>query len=230
MRSFILTVVLSICFQGLFAQDNEFDTIYPIVSGNQVSIHQDNAYQNCGFRPGLEHITINDSIINWYQVDTIGMFFGCRCWFDYSVNIDSLNPGTYTVFVYSCYNSPSWSDSTYEGSTQFTIEGPQTKCDSILHLSSTATPCHEYTALKFIQPVDEQYSIKYNTDKLSVVTKGPKIIKVILSNLSGQEVIGVKYNSATEIQLSISSLKKGVYIISLFDNYNIRVNRKLAIL
>lgn len=223
MKRIILIAALIICFQQLFAQ-YDYDAIYAIVTGNQVSIHQDNAYHNCGFAPGLEHITINDYIINWYQVDSIGILYRCMCFFDYSVTIGPLNPGNYTVFVYSVYTSTGLSDSTYEGSAFFTIEG-QYRGDSIIQLTSHASECQGS-----ILPADDQYIIENNSSGLSVICIGSgKIIKVELTNLSGQGVLRKAYNSESEILLPISALKKGLYIISLYDTNNTKVNRKVAI-
>lgn len=228
MKTILVIAIFTICLQGLFAQDPT-NTIYPIVNGNQVSIHQDNSYHNCGFSPGLEHVIINDSIINWYQVDTLGIYYGCMCFFDYAVNIDSLNPGNYTVFVHSVYPVYNISDTTYEGSTTFTIEG-QVRCDSILQLTSYASACHVNTGLENDHPDDEQFVIVSNANVLSIGNKGSRrITKVLLSNLSGQVVLKKDYISSLEIQLSTSFLKKGIYVISIYDEHNNVENRKVVI-
>jgi len=228
MKALILIAIFSIYFQKVSAQVPS-DTIYPIVNGNQVSLHQDNAHHNCGFQPGLKHITVNDNIINWYQVDTIGIFYGCLCFFDYSVTIDSLNPGNYTAFVYSVYNAPTSQDTTYEGVTSFTIFG-QPECDSILQLLSHASACHEYDALKEKPAIEKKYSIISGANGLFIINKGTgKIVKVVLTNLSGQEMLRKVYEPASEIQLPASMLRKGVYIISISDNHGETENHKVAI-
>lgn len=228
MKAIILFAVFSICSLGVSAQ-YQSDTIYPIVYGNQVSIHQDNAHRNCGFQPGLKHITIDDSIIKWYQVDTIGIFYGCLCFFDYSVTIDSLNPGSYTALVYSVYHTPDWSDTTYEGITTFTIIG-QPECDSIVQLSSFASACHEYDGLKENRPLGLKYTIICNANGISINSKGTgRINRVAISNLSGQEVFRKIVEPAPVIQLQTPMLNKGIYIISVSDNHGVTENQKIVV-
>lgn len=228
MKAIIISAIFAICFHGLFAQ-NPGSIFYAVVNGNQVSIHQDNAHHNCGFLPGLENVTITDSIINWYQIDTLGISYGCTCYFDYSVSIDSLNPGNYTVMVYSVFDLSYGTSTIYEGTTSFSIGG-QTTCNNNFQLSSNASECHEYTGLKIDPPMDVSYVIVHNANGLSIRNKGSgKIIKVVLSNLSGQVVLKNAYSASSEIQLSASSLKKGVYVISIYDERNTIENRKVVI-
>ena len=229
MKTTTAVTLLILCFNGLFAQVPG-STIYSIVNGNQVSIYQVNARQNCGFSPGLKHVIITDSIINWYQVDTLGIFYGCFCYFDYSVNIDSLNPGNYTANIYSAYHLPNSSDTLYQGSTTFTIEGPVI-FDSIVHLTTHASACHEYNSVRNDLPFTEQFNVVSNSNGLLIENKGyGKITKIILSNLSGQEVFRKTYGQASHIQLPVSFLNKGVYIISIFDEYYKIGYRKVVVL
>jgi hypothetical protein len=232
MKNLFLLIVLFITCEGLFAQPL-WDTIYAVVNRNQVTIHQDDARQNCGFQPLLENITMeNDSVLSWYQVDTTGIYYGCMCFFDYSITIDSLNPGNYTVLVYSAYNlgaSPS-SDTTYQGSAIFTIE-EQANCDNILQLSSIVGICHEYDGLKEKIPLKEEYIISTNIDRITITILGTRRInKAVISNLSGQKIFQECYSSESEIQIPTTSIEKGIYIISLFDSDNRLVNKKVAII
>ncbi len=227
MKTTLLIAVFGLYFLGLFAQPPT--TIYAVVNGNQVSIHQVNAYHNCGFSPGLNNITMNDSVINWYQYDTLYIIYGCMCFFDYMVSIDSLNPGTYTVDVYSGYVLPSGTYPHYEGSTTFVIGAPA-GCDSILKLSSSASLCHPFNSLRKPEPYEERYSVLYKSDMLIITNKGSGVIaKVVLSNLAGQEVLRKVCNTASDVQLSTSFVKKGVYIISLFDDHGAIENHKVVV-
>jgi hypothetical protein len=224
---FFLIAALAISSIG-FAQQN-YDTIYAVVNGNQVSIHQDNAQHNCAFTPIPGNLTLNGYAINWYQVDTIGMIAVCGCFFDYSVDIDSLPQGNYTVNVYSAINSLFTPDTVYEGSAHFTVNGPY-QCDNSLELSSYNGPCHEYDGIKKHDRGNDYYIITQNPAGMAITGMGSEqISSVILSNLSGQEVLRNNYDPASVVYVSTSGLSKGFYIITINDGQKAKTNRKVVI-
>jgi hypothetical protein len=225
MKALLFIAALGICSLGFAQQD--VDTMYAIVNGNQVSIHQDNAGHNCAFTPIPDNVAVNGNVINWYLVDTIGMIAVCECYFNYAVDIDSLSPGDYTVNLYSAIHSPYTPDSVYEGSAQFTIAGPY-QCDNSFQLSSYVGPCHEYNGI--MQHGTDQYSIRQYPGGLMIVSNGAATInRVVMSNLSGQEVLKNDYNAASEIYLSAEACEKGFYIIKVYDSSGIRMKRKVVI-
>lgn len=196
------------------------DSIYAVVNGNQVTIYQDDATRNCGFLPNLENLYVHDGVINWYQVDVSGMVFGCECLFDYSISIDSLNPGTYNVGVYYVY----FSDTTFEGTTSFTVES-QFLCDDVLELSSYAGTCEVAvdkipTENLFIMNSDDAISISLNSNE--------KITKASISNISGKTIFSKDYSSAAEIYIPTGSFQWGIYIVSIITNSG-QYNRKIVL-
>lgn len=216
MKTLFLFIITNFFISGLLAQVPS-DTIFSIVNGHQVSIHQNNAYHNCGFSPGLKHVVINDSVVNWYQVDTLYIFYGCMCFFDYSVSIDTLKAGTYIANVYSVYNTPDIHDTSYQGSTSFTIF-EQNQCDEAIKLLSTKSDCHQYNALKKQFAFEDLFKIHIGQDWFSINSVGLlSIANISLFNLSGQLVLSEKFDFATETRMSTSSLTKGIYILSITD-------------
>lgn len=227
MKALTLIAAMCICSSG-FAQWNP-DTAYAIVNGNQVSLHQDNVANNCAFTPIPDNVAINGNLIDWYLVDTIGMIAVCECYFNFSLDIDSLSPGDYTVNLYSAILSPFTPDTSYGGSIHFTITAPH-QCDNSFQLASVNGPCHEYDGIKKHPGNRDQYSISQYPGGLSVAGKGAaKISRVVMSNLSGQEVLTGEYDSLPEIRLSTTALGKGFYIITIYDNSRKVMNRKVAI-
>ncbi len=218
-KHFLLFSILLLTISG-FSQAIP-DSIYAVVTGNQVTIHQDDANRNCAFFPNLENLEIDANVIKWYQVDTLGLIAGCDCFFDYSVTIDSLNPGAYDVGVYYVYMS----DTTFEGTTSFTIEN-QYSCDSVVELSSYASSCH-FVDVKEIP--DETITITNTTEVLSItMNSNEKIINASLLNISGQNVYVMSYLSGSEIKIPISTLKSGIYIVSVSTNSG-QYNRKVVL-
>lgn len=219
MRKHLLLVSIALLSISGFSQ-NVADSIYAVVNGNQVTIYQDDATRNCGFLPNLENAYLQDGNLKWYQVDVSGEVYGCECLFDYSVSIDSLNPGTYNVGVYYVY----FSDTIFEGTTSFTIES-QYPCDNVLELSSYAGTCQ--VAVKEI-PTDNLV-IMNTSDVLSIsLHSTEKITRASLSNISGQKIYAKSYTSGNEIHIPTSSFKPGIYVISIITNSG-QYNRKIIL-
>jgi hypothetical protein len=228
MKALLLIAAMVTC--TMVYSQNDVDTIYAVVNGNQVTIHQDDARYNCAFTPIPNNVVLNDHVIDWYKIDTTGQIALCLCYFNYSVNIDSLQPGDYTVNVYSAIISPYTSpDSVYEGSTHFTISGPY-QCDNLLELSSYIGPCHQYDGIRNQNKTDDNYTISQNAEGLSISGRGTDRIGIVkLSNLSGQEVLKNYYDAASSVYISTNSLSKGFYIVTISDGQKIATNRKVAI-
>ncbi len=196
--------------------------IYTEVSGNQVTIHQNNAEHNCCFLPDLENVVLNGNTLSWYQTDTGGIACGCECFFDYSVTIDSLNPGDYIAMVYSVY----FSDTIFEGSVDFNISS-QIACDQNLLLSSIASICHESTSTEDISTGD--FVVQVSPDFVTVSsTPEERILKIALYGISGQVVNCKVSGSNTEAIVHVSSLPEGIYIMSLLT-INGQYTRKILI-
>jgi hypothetical protein len=221
---------LAMCMYTMAFAQQDVDTIFAVVNGNQVSIHHDNARYNCAFTPIPNNLLINEHVIDWYKVDTTGQIAMCLCYFNYSVSIDSLPPGDYTVNVYSAIISPMTPDSVFEGSAHFTIDGPY-QCDNSFGLSSINGPCHEYDGIKKHNGGDDDYILSQNKEGLHIGARGSSSIgMVILSNIAGREILRNYYNSAGEVYVSTIGLSKGYYIVTISDGQKKKTNRKVVIL
>ncbi|MBK7174223.1 MAG: T9SS type A sorting domain-containing protein [Bacteroidales bacterium] len=190
------------------------DTIYAVVTGNQVTIHQDNAYQNCCFVPALQSVYLeNDSTLSWYQMDTTYIWCGCMCFFDYSISLDSLPAGEYTAHVYSGHIHPVWPDTTYQGMTRFRVE-VWLESDHIRQLTSQASDCHPYTTGTREQEAEPVYRwyLPDHTRLILYSEKGVGGTEVSMVSLMGRQLIEPQPFDKL-MELDISSLPRGVYII-----------------
>lgn len=228
MKTKISTLIL-ICLSNLLFAQSPYDTIYAFVNGNSVTIHQDNACQNCGFQPMLENIIfINDTTFEWHQIDTIGTFYGCTCFFDYSVSLDSLRPGHYMVNVFSVYDLPEGIYSTFEGTTSFIIEQP-IECDSIIALTSYASLCHEYTGVseKVINDDLNHYSVISDQTGISIQSNDGRMIeKIVINDLFGRLVYQSAGNPVSMLRVGLS---RGFYLVSIFNSGGYRKTIKTRV-
>jgi len=114
MRTYGIYILILFFFGSLSAQ---FDSLYVTVSGDTATIWHTLTYRNCGSLFVMD-VQLEDTLITVTEVDTGAPAF-CNCYFDLSVTIGPLDPGFYTVQVFS-------TDSSYGyewGSTSFTIGG-----------------------------------------------------------------------------------------------------------
>jgi hypothetical protein len=208
MRFSFVLLILSVWCGTLSAQLFP-SAIYTEVIGNQVTIHQTDAERNCCFFPDLENLVLSGNTLSWYQTDTMGVYCGCECFFDYSVTIDSLNPGNYSAMVYSVYMS----DTIFEGSVDFTISS-QIECDQSILLSSIASICHEPISTEDISK--EDFVVQVSPGYITISsTPEERILKITLYSISGQVVNCKMAGSNTEAIVHVGSLPEGVYIMSL---------------
>lgn len=216
-----LLIALTISLLAIYGYSQSIpDSVYAVVSGSQVTIYQDNAFRNCGFQPNLENIVFQDGVMKWYQVDQSGEYYGCMCTFDYSVSIDSIMPGTYDVEVYFVY----FSDTTYDGSTSFTVTSP-ILCDDNLELSSYAGTCE----VSVDDLPTENLLIETSAEGLAISMKSnEKIFKSCVSTMSGRVVFTKNNPAGNKIFIPASSYIPGIYIVSIVTDSG-QYNQKIAL-
>lgn len=200
MRYIILTLSFVILTGGVFSQTP--GSIYAVVYGDMVTLHEDNAGRNCGFSPSLENIVVSENVINWYQTDTVSELYRCLCTFNYQVEIDSLKSGNYTVRVYSVY----FSDTTFMGSTSFSFESSFTQ-EFNLKLKSYASDCLSNIEEGF----DYDLTFFYDYEAIVFIHEFLTIRKISLVNMSGITVQN-KIGNDTYLYMPVKSLKRGIYI------------------
>jgi Uncharacterized protein conserved in bacteria len=66
----------------------------------------------------------------------------------------------------------------------------------------------------------------FNT--LLTITSSKELSRIVITNLIGQEVMSVDHALAGVVQLDVSGLKSGMYIVSLYDLNGNVINRKMA--
>ena len=96
----------------------QYDSIFAVVSGDNVTLWETGAYRNCGSLYRMEINQVNNQL-NWYQLDT-GASALCYCIFDLAVTYGPLQPGNYNVNIYFT-DSYFPLDTIYEGTTNFII-------------------------------------------------------------------------------------------------------------
>jgi hypothetical protein len=108
--------LLLILLMGLSAEAQE--TVFVETAGNYATVWNTEAFRNCGFLADME-IQQTESHFTITEVDT-GMPAFCNCYFDLSATIGPLDPGDYTVDVYSICD---YEDLTFRGTAEFSIIG-----------------------------------------------------------------------------------------------------------
>jgi len=215
MKRYLIYPILFMIHVAVHSQSS-LDTIYAVVTGNQVTLHQDNAYQNCCFVPALQNVyLVNDSTLSWYQMDTTNIWCGCMCFFDYSISLDSLPAGEYTAHVYSGHIHPTWPDTTYQGMTRFRVEA-WLESDHIRQLTSQASDCHPYTTGTPEKEAEPGYRW-YLPDRSRLILENERnttFIEVILLSLQGQQLLEPKCYTG-DVELDISRIPPGVHIIRI---------------
>jgi hypothetical protein len=196
-------------------------TLKTEVNGSSVTIRIDSTWRNCGSQYDQQIFFVGNTI-TWLQVDW-GWTYGCSCLFDYSVSLDSLRNGNYTVVVYFTYvNNPliwdtatgQWvyghipCDTTYQGATTFTINNSGT--DNPVKVGSYASSCMvgipEHHDAGIIQPYpNPTYDLinipNFGTDK-----------SVELSDVMGHPVKSkVSLSSGNTVTLDLTGLPAGIY-------------------
>jgi len=228
MKKLLYLAVCGLLTVNLWAQTG-MDTVYAEIFGNDVVIHNDNAYRNCFFTPVLTHVKIENDTIFWYQVDTLGQLATCMCFFDYELSLDSLKPGTYKMQVYSVYNSEYHHDSTFRGQGQFTIKGVNPVSDFML-TGTRSSFCHDIEFLEELTQTFGDYAILVNQEEIVIIHQGESLISnVELISISGRVVAQGANHPEKEIHLALNALAKGIYIISVSDMSKNRTNRKIAV-
>ncbi len=75
------------------------DSLFTSISGDTLTIHHEQTERNCGAEFTYD-VDLTDNLITITEVDTGAMAF-CMCFFDLSVSLTDLNPGTYQIDVWS---------------------------------------------------------------------------------------------------------------------------------
>lgn len=113
-KMFVYMILLLVTLTG----KSQEDSIFAIVSNDTVTLWHTFTNRNCGASYQML-VAQDDYQMTWLESDT-GDMVKCLCYFDLSVTIGPMVPGTYSVDV---YHTERWEqDTLYDGSTNFVIE------------------------------------------------------------------------------------------------------------
>jgi len=149
-----IVFIICLCFFGLIG-NSRADTIFAEVHADTATIWLKEYHTHCG-ASFLPTVSIDGFHINLVENDTTFAAY-CLCYYNLNTVIGGLQPGFYTVDLYDKYwpHYPLYppADSSYIGSTSFTIE--ETSPPSIINiLSNYLSDCSYYLETEELQLVD----------------------------------------------------------------------------
>ena len=212
------------------------DSIYVTVQGDTATIWHTQTWRNCASLFMMD-VQLTDYQITVMEVDTVGPIANCNCYFDLSVTIGPLEPGDYTVDIFS--TDTIYGDTIYWGSTSFTINSSGQQ-DSSLVISEYQSDCYQlsirdFDNLKLINfLLHPNYPNPFNprtTVVFSIPISG-------LVNLTVYDVLGRKLETLVNEVMPVgthsitwdgSRVPSGIYFIKL-TNRNFSQTKKALLL
>ena len=212
------------------------DSVYVQIVGDTVMIWDRNAHENCCISVVMSADVWNDSIIV-IENDTSTSYCNCMCYFDFSVSLTDLSPGTYHVSVYRRYT---WftPDSLYLIDTvSFQYGGISSGQPEATYFMSA---CHDPVAVKksdheipqtvsltnYPNPFNPATSIQYSLPKQQFVT-----LKIY--DAFGREVAmlvnEIKPAGKYKIDWNTGNASSGVYYLRLNAGGNSEVRKMVVV-
>ena len=189
------------------------------VQGDTVILCQDTALRNCGALYQMKTWLAGD-VLYWYQTDT-GVTFGCLCFFNLSVSVDSLNPGNYTARAYYT-QYPDWGppfpDTVYAGSVGFTVTKPGNYAIPGW-VGQEQSDCFELNPLEVAEMSREGVSVYPNpaAEFLSVTLLNDEATEAEIMDMRGKRLIFAKPCSR-DFCWDVSPLQSGLYILKVITS------------
>jgi hypothetical protein len=203
--SFLIIVLI---FNSLFSFGQE--AIYAVVQNDTVTIWHVETERNCASAYKME-FEIDGTDINLYEVDTVGPIALCLCYFDLSATLTDLAPGNYNVDVYSVGDWASANDTTFWGSTGFTILSG----DGLPQLiSNSQSDCYDLTSIADHSSTDPVLVYPNPAEGYIYFNSKNDYVQVQIRNTMGQIVIGEE-NFKSKSKINISGLQAGIYFITI---------------
>jgi hypothetical protein len=214
MKRFLLLCIVCVIAISGFGQIPEFGGVLRTqVNGNSVLIKLDSTWRDCGVQYD-QQVFFNGDSITWLQFDTV-IGYACICLYSYSVTLDSLSDGNYTVAVYyseSCWNGTTIypCDTIYQGSTSFTINNLLTATP--VKKGDSTTPCLQEWDHVAEYPKDNLYPYPNPTRDFIAIPLADKYKPVELFDVVGHPVsFKISKKSGKFIVMDLSTLPGGIY-------------------
>ena len=183
-----LLLVITFC-RNVFSQS---DTIYAVVENDLVTVYHNQTHRNCASR-FLFDVRQENFRVTVFEVDTVGEWANCICYFDLFVKAGPFQTGEYLVDIYG--TDVFTGDTAYIGSTNFIIEGSGSSGD-FSTLSQSQSECYELTDVNqsnenipenftFSKPFPNPFNPVTNID-FSIPVEGN--VELNVYNLLGQKV------------------------------------------
>lgn len=203
-------IILSLLYSSLLSFGQE--AIYTIVENDTVTIWHIEALRNCASTYEMQ-FEFDGNLINWYQVDIDPSVAYCICNFDLNTELTNLTPGYYEVDVYSVNDDIYANDTTFWGSTSFTIlygDGmPQL-------LSSYQSMCYDPAAIERYGE-NKSFSIYPIPAKdYIIVEKSYHYSNIQITDMLGNQVLAISCHES-KTNIDISELLPGVYFLNIIS-------------
>ncbi len=214
-----LLLLIALC-RDVFSQS---DTIYAIVENDLVIIHHDQTHRNCASQFRFDVVQENLRI-SVFEVDTVGEWANCICYFDLSVKFGPLEVGEYLVDIYG--TDVFTGDTSYIASTNFTIEA-SSGSGSFSTQSQSQSECYELTNVEqsdetipenftFSKPFPNPFNPVTNID-FSIPVEGN--VELNVYNLLGQKVADLINKNLPPGNYSVTwdatDQESGIYLVRL---------------
>jgi hypothetical protein len=172
--------------------------LYGVVNGSNVILKLDTASRNCGAEY-VQYFVLNPHTcqIDWYQIDT-GQIFGCSCWFNYSIKIDSLPVGWYTANNY--YTYPIGNDTVFNGSTTFLIDS--SAVNKPVQINDSSSLCFSVESIKE-KRMREEFPYP---DPVENYIYYPKAFAIL-------DLMGKELGRSNDLRFDMSMVNPGIYFL-----------------
>ena len=177
-----------------FVSISQNGNIFAEVDGDHVTFWNTETWRNCAAQYQM-FVDGDEFQITWLQYYN-GPFANCMCYFDLSVTIGPLEPGSYNANVFDGYGMPV--DSLFIGSTQFTI-GERYRIDSLEIVDEYQSVCYDIDNISIVDTKNVSFNVFPNPASNAVVIK---------CFIDGEGELFV-YNSLGQIIKQVTDLKPG---------------------
>jgi len=211
-KIFILMVMVPLYSIGQLCDPYHYGILKANVTGDAVTLRDDTANRNCGVHYEMQVVRSSSDTLIWRQVD-FGSPAACNCFFNLSVTIDSLSPGSYfakvyytdSTLFYQCYvGLISFNITQTQVFPSFTISGEsQSDCFPVTNINDQDQGVNSLSILP--NPSAGVFTFRTSMKGLKTITITNLLSKVIFKYQTDKE----------EDQLDLSEFPDSYYVITI---------------